>query len=285
MNKNLDIKNKRILLIAPHPDDEVIACGGFIAKYHNQIDVLCINSSGVKYNTDSYSAEEIAQIRCNEFKEVMKQANVHDYDITKIWGTPPMIEKIELNIEHYMTRFNFSSYDIILVPHSDDNHIEHKYVGNILLKKILKKQKYKKNLIIMRYELWTPMLFPNYYEDITDFIDDKIRLINLYKSRLPSHYAERILGLNKYRTLTSYFFNSEKFVEAYFIESVKNYMENDKMKIFKKIFSITNEYSNHKKHKVITFFNLKFKFRVKEKRNAQNACGCRERESNPSNCL
>ena len=125
----------------------------------------------------------------------------------------------------------------------------------------------------------------NYYEDITDFIDDKIRLINLYKSRLPSHYAERILGLNKYRTLTSYFFNSEKFVEAYFIESVKNYMENDKMKIFKKIFSITNEYSNHKKHKVITFFNLKFKFRVKEKRNAQNACGCRERESNPSNCL
>ena len=62
----------KILLIAPHPDDEVIACGGFIAKYHNQIDVLCINSSGVKYKHDTLSAEEIAEMRCKEFEKTMQ---------------------------------------------------------------------------------------------------------------------------------------------------------------------------------------------------------------------
>lgn len=66
----------KILVVAPHPDDEVIACGGFIAKYHKQIDVLCINSSGVKYAGDKQTAEEIAQIRCDEFKSVMEAAGV-----------------------------------------------------------------------------------------------------------------------------------------------------------------------------------------------------------------
>ena len=68
---NLIKDTDRILVIAPHPDDEVIGCGGIIAKYPTQADVLCINSSGVKYDWNIETAEEIAQICCNEFYTVM----------------------------------------------------------------------------------------------------------------------------------------------------------------------------------------------------------------------
>lgn len=265
----MNINNKKILLISPHPDDEVIACGGFIAKYHDQIDILCVNSSGVKYKHDKLSAEEIAEIRCNEFKTIMQIAKVNDYDITKIFGNPPMINSIKEHFNHYINRFDYSIYDIILVPHAEDNHIEHRYVGNILLKQILKKVRYKKDLIIMRYELWSPMKAPNYYEDITDFVDLKIQYIKSYKSRINSHYAERILGLNKYRTLSSYFWNPEKYVEAFYIESVDEYLNTNNFKyILQKLFSIKNEYHDNIKHKCITIFGIIIKFQILEKQMA-----------------
>lgn len=215
----------KILIIAPHPDDEVIACGGFIAKYHKQIDILCVNSSGIKYSGDVLSAEEIAQIRCDEFYNVAKLAGVNKVYIEKLWGKPVMIEEMQSHYEDYMKNFNMKDYDIILVPHKNDAHAEHRFVGNILLKDLIKKQGYKENLKILRYELWSPIQEPNYYEDITDFTDKKVELIHAYKSRRNSHYAERILGLNKYRTLNAFFGNPEKFAEAFYIEDTNIYLQ------------------------------------------------------------
>lgn len=257
----MDIENKKILVICPHPDDEVIACGGFIAKYHKQIDVLCINSSGVKYDNDNISAEEIAENRCQEFYKVMKLANVNDYDITKIWGIPPMIDSIKKNYEHYANRFDYSNYDIILVPHAKDHHIEHRYVSNVLLKNILKKRHYKKNLIIMQYELWSPIAEPNYYEDITQYVNLKKQFIDAYKSRSNSHYAERILALNKYRTLLAYFWNPEKYVEAFYVSSVKDYLGRNKLE---KLFSVKNQFKGNIKYKVFTIFGIKFSFKISQ---------------------
>ena len=129
----LDIKQKdRILIIAPHPDDEVIACGGFILKYHEQIDVLCVNSSGVKYKEDLLQAEQIADVRCKEFQNVMKKAGIKKFYITKIWGVPPMIKQIEEHFNDYINNYNFKDYDYIFVPHAYDNHIEHIFAIRLL---------------------------------------------------------------------------------------------------------------------------------------------------------
>lgn len=215
----------KILIIAPHPDDEVIACGGFIAKYHNQIDILCVNSSGIKYEGDVLSAEEIAQIRCNEFYEVAKLAGVNKTYIEKLWGRFVMIDEMEKHYEDYMREFNVKDYNVILVPHEYDNHPEHRYVGNVLLKTMIEKQGCKEDLKILRYELWSPIQKPNYFEDITEYVNKKTELIHAYKSRIGSHYAERILALNKYRTLNSFFAHYEKFVEAYYAEDLKEYLK------------------------------------------------------------
>lgn len=223
-NSNLINKEDKILIIAPHPDDEVIGCGGIIAKYSNQIDVLCINSSGVKYEWNSESAEEIAQIRCNEFYKIMKLANVNKCWIAKIWGIPPMFDYINKHFEDYINQFNYKDYDFIFIPHQLDGHREHRFVGNHLVKKILKKSGYKKDLKIVRYEIWSTIKLPNYFEDITDVKQKKEQLINLYQSRKGGKYAEKILALNYYRAMTSFFASPEKFAEAFYVQSIKEYL-------------------------------------------------------------
>ena len=215
----------KVLVIAPHPDDEVIGCGGIIAKYHNQIDVLCINSSGVKYEWNTESEEEIAQIRCDEFYKTMTAAKVNKAWIAQICGIPPMFKQINSNFNNYLNNFNFKEYDLIFVPHEFDGHREHRFVGNHFVKRLLNKSGYKKSLKIVRYEIWGTMVNPNYYEDITDFVNKKTELINTYESRKKAHYAERILGLNYYRGIIPFFNKSEKYAEAFYIQSIKDYLK------------------------------------------------------------
>ena len=56
---------KKILILSPHADDEILGCGGFISKYSKQnyhINVLVLTNAN-KGAPEIYSSEEIKQIR------------------------------------------------------------------------------------------------------------------------------------------------------------------------------------------------------------------------------
>lgn len=214
-----DLTNKKILIIAPHPDDEVISCGGIISKYYKNIDILCINSSGIKYDWNQESAEEIATLRCKEFYEVSKYAKINKSYIAKIYGIPPMFKGIIDNFNNYLSNFNFNDYDIIFIPYINDAHREHRFVSNYIFPKLLLKQKYKNNLKIAMYEVWSTIPDCNFYEDISNNVDNKIELIKKYSSRTKNRYHERILALNFYRGLVSGY----EYAEAFKIIKIKNF--------------------------------------------------------------
>lgn len=220
-NKNgLICEDDRVLIIAPHPDDEVIACGGIIAKYASQIDVLCINSSGVKYEHDKVDAEDIAKIRIQEFYDVVRTAGIHKAWIANIWGIPPMFKQIASHINDYINAFEWDTYDYIFIPHRMDGHREHRYVGNYLVPRVLKKTGYKKTLKIARYEVWSTMDDPNYFEEISEYVGRKEELINLYVSRKGGNYAARMIALNYYRGILA----GCEYAEAFRVIPIKDYL-------------------------------------------------------------
>ena len=62
--------NKKVLILSPHADDEILGCGGFISKYSKQkylINVLILTNAN-KGAPEVYSSKEINQIR-NESKK------------------------------------------------------------------------------------------------------------------------------------------------------------------------------------------------------------------------
>ena len=89
---------KKILILSPHADDEILGCGGFISKYSKQnyhINVLILTNAN-KGAPEIYSQEEIKQIR-NEAKiankfigtkklsfEDLPALNLNNYPIYKI---------------------------------------------------------------------------------------------------------------------------------------------------------------------------------------------------------
>lgn len=56
----MHVEGKKIMIIAPHFDDEIIGCGGTICKYRDTFSKLCI----VHMTSDD--------VRINEFEKIKK---------------------------------------------------------------------------------------------------------------------------------------------------------------------------------------------------------------------
>lgn len=169
-------------MIAPHPDDESIGCGGILSLYPDNFKVVCLT-----YGNDK-------SIRKVEMQKAMATSNIHyqlfDLNDKKINKSFKLFKNIDI-----------SNYDIIFIPYILDQHKDHKSIS-LLLYKLLQVGKYKKNLKIAFYEVWSTINMPNYYVDISSVISKKLEKINSHSSQIATkNYASKILGLNSYRGL------------------------------------------------------------------------------------
>src|SRR5574344_2081729 len=75
---------------------------------------------------------------------------------------------------------DIEKYDYIFLPNIIDQHPDHKTIS-ILLNKLLEQKKYKKDLKICFYEVWSTLAMTNSYVDISDVADIKKQMLNCYK--------------------------------------------------------------------------------------------------------
>lgn len=176
----------KFLILAPHPDDETIGCGGLIALYPKQCDVICLTDGRHCDKYDNITIDEIIKIRKKEFETVMIQSGVNSF---KMLG----IE--DLKLSKAKPKLDLKWYTHILIPSPTDAHPDHIAVSKIL-KKYYKKY-YKK---VVYYEVWGAIAKPTHYLDISNVIEKKKINVNSYKSQVEFiDYFSRISGLNRYR--------------------------------------------------------------------------------------
>lgn len=178
--------SEKICILAPHADDESIGCGGLLAKYGKQCDVILL-TDGAYGSSDK---EQTQKTREEEFKSVMNYFGIKNYHFMRAKDT-------EL-IDGYakFKKIDFKSYDYVVMPHPLDPHKDH-VVPQAFFKRLKREQKLKAKAVY--YEVWGTMASPTHYIDISDVVEHKREAINMYISQNNRDYADRILGLNKYR--------------------------------------------------------------------------------------
>lgn len=189
------------LIVAPHPDDESIACGGLLSLYGPQTDVLLITDGGA--GNPEWTYEHTAEVRLAEFTNTMKMANVRKfYALGCRCDCYSRLKKKRIELD-------LSTYTHIFIPNRNENHPEHKIV-NILMCKVLKHQRSRAK--VFEYEVWTPILEPTHYLDIADVVEQKKQLIRNYRCQLKHiDYETGAIGLNSYRAIQC----GKKYAEAY----------------------------------------------------------------------
>jgi len=180
----------KVLVIAPHPDDEVLGCGGTIVKHTKEGDevYLCIVT---KAYTPDWSEEFIK----NRPKEIQKANDVLGIKKTFFLDLPTAkldtIAQKQLN-ELIHKCINEVRPEIMYIPYEHDLHRDHRLVfeactvalrpmSNPSVRKILSYE----TLSESDWSLLNPHSFtPNIYVDISDTLEDKIRAMSVYKSEL-----------------------------------------------------------------------------------------------------
>jgi len=210
------MKVKKILIVAPHPDDETLGLGGTIAKFSSQgheVHVLIVSGHLPPiYNIEDYKKTVL------EAKKAFKILGVSHYSFFEIPAT--MIGNIpihELNSK-ISNLVNDISPDMVFCPYPD-RHIDHRLVFDSVMVATRPVGIGRNIEIVAAYETlsethWNaphiePNFTPNWVIDISDFIDIKIKALKCYESQISEFPGPRSLeaidALAKFRGTQSGF--------------------------------------------------------------------------------
>lgn len=196
-------ENDKILIVAPHQDDETIGCGGLLALYGKQCDILLL-TDGCLGNIEEYKDEQkLVNIRNNELDSAMSLVSVNNIFRLNIRNN-----ELSHNISS-VNKFNIKAYQYVFVPSRNDEQTDHKVVYSIFKSMKLKQHS---SAILVEYEVWTPLKTPTWFLDISSVIDKKKEMLSMYKSQLSGkNYLDATIGLNQYRGM----YRNYKYAEAY----------------------------------------------------------------------
>ena len=186
------------LVIAPHADDEILGCGGTVARMlENGIEVnvlICTNAS--LSGSDQFPESLVHEIRSEArlSHDYLGVANTFFLDFPAL--------KLNLVSQFEVTKeisdvIHRTHPDALFIPHPSDLHIDHKTV--YLSSLVAARPHYKIVRHILCYETlsetnWFPsnggsQFCPNIYVDISDYLDKKLTAFSFYKTQvcLPPH--------------------------------------------------------------------------------------------------
>jgi LmbE family N-acetylglucosaminyl deacetylase len=203
----------RLLVLAPHPDDESIGCGGLLAHYSAQCEVVCLTDGS--RGDPTVSVHQLIETRESELAAAMAVAGVRNF---RYIGIP------DRSLTESYQRFSslsIASIDIIFIPNFLDQHPDHKAV-TWLLQRLLREKEHKPSLQIAFYEVWATLPVWNAYVDLDDHLrDKKKKIIDCFISQTKHiDYAQRIDALNIYRGIAV----AKPAVEAYLLISAEDFL-------------------------------------------------------------
>jgi len=189
-----------VLVIAPHPDDESIGCGGAIclhAKRGERVTVVYLTSGelGLKH----LPRHKAWRTREREAEKAAKVLGVSAWHFLRLpdWFTGGNIGEAAKKLAPLVKR---AKPELIYLPHADEWHPDHKAALPIVRDALRVKGASKLSPVLLAYEVWTPLLDYDHVEDITAVMPRKLRALRAHRSQLKEFdYARAVSGLNAFR--------------------------------------------------------------------------------------
>jgi len=186
----------RVLVVAPHPDDEVLGCGGVMARHAaagDEVHVVVVTRG----HPDVFSPESVEQVR-NEMGKAHRVLGVHS---ARFLDFPaPRLDTVP---RHAVADSIFGVLQelqphTIYVPHHGDMHFEHGliYEASLVAARPVDQERVSR---IFAYETlsetdWAPPIpgatfQPTVYVDIEPYLEKKLQAFSCFASQVkpPPH--------------------------------------------------------------------------------------------------
>jgi LmbE family N-acetylglucosaminyl deacetylase len=195
------IERARLLVVAPHMDDEVIGMGGTLVLH-----ARAESSVHVAFCARGATPEEDHRRR-GEARAVSQLLGFERID----WLDFPegALSPHEATLSTALEKLLLErAPEQVFVPYVADHHRDHSAAA-LALAAALERTRWRGE--VWCYEVWST-LWPNIAVDISNVTALKREAIELYRSQVEGlHYADGMLGLNRYRGLRVYVDHAETF--------------------------------------------------------------------------
>lgn len=182
-----------ILVVSPHPDDETLGAGGSICKFKTQGDkVYWLNVTDVVDKKDEYIFRKgSCEKRKEQIEQIVKYYNFDGFFNLK-YSPSRLTEEVQSDLIKDVEKvFDEVHPGWIILPDYNDAHSDHKFVfeAGLACSKIFRR-KYIRRIFTM--EVLSETNFgrpydsfrPNFYIDISDYMNRKMEALQIYDSEL-----------------------------------------------------------------------------------------------------
>ncbi len=188
-----------VLVVAPHPDDEILGCGGTIARHVSQGDTVYVCIVTTAYTPDwskEYIEHRHTEITNSNSILGIKKTFFLDFPTAKL----DTISRKEIN-ESLHSVVQRLKPEVVYIPHGGDIHLDHRIVHESALV-ALRPSSNSSTIRTLAYETlseteWGRSLkhfIPNVFVDITDFLELKKNAMKAYGSELRQEPNPRSLN-------------------------------------------------------------------------------------------
>jgi len=185
-------ESSTVLVIAPHPDDETLGCGGTLLRLsHLGVEVHWLLVTNMSENA-GYSASQVEK-RDQEIADVSRKYPFHQTHRLEFEpATLDSVKKGELisAISHVV---NQVKPDLVLTPYRNDAHSDHEVVYDATMA-ATKTFRYPFIKRVLAYETISETDFglkpedggfrPNVYVDISNHIEKKLEILEIFESEM-----------------------------------------------------------------------------------------------------
>jgi N-acetylglucosamine malate deacetylase 1 len=188
----------KVLVIAPHPDDESIGCGGAVSLHVQRGDaVTAVFLTSGELGLKQLGREEAWNIREAEACSACKVLGVRELQFLRRpdWTLGDDIAGVATELAPLVGGLE---PELIYLPHPNEWHPDHRASLQILRAAI--------ELCggpwppLRGYEVWTPLAEYQHVENITAVMTRKLRAVRKHASQVKDwDYVRAVRGLNEYR--------------------------------------------------------------------------------------
>ncbi len=202
-----ELPGKKVLVIAPHQDDESIGCGGTLIKHTKaggRLEIAFCTSGGEKRMYEAKDAAKALGSRRNHFLQ---------FDIRSLYKNTNQLA------ERFTELFNRVEPEIVFLPFMIDNHQDHVAISRAFSKAYKTKAV---NCFVYAYSVWTTLI-PNVIVDISEQWEQKKQAIEYYKTQTATRdYVTMASSISKYWSIVKG--RNTQYCEAFFKATSSEYV-------------------------------------------------------------
>jgi len=219
-----------VLVVAPHPDDETIGCGGVIRLYTlstTPVTIVFVSDGrkggglGELARKEKTLAEE--QLAATRRQEAQRAAGVLGVsDLVFLDLRDGEVQVSQENVRLLREQLSRLRPDVVFLPFLVDQHPDHLGTNALFLEAVAGMTP-QLTAECWGYEVWTPV-YANRIVDITRGADAKWEALRQYESQNGRlDYLTSTQGLNAFRQRSAY--KAAGFAEAFFAASLSDYRD------------------------------------------------------------